>query len=149
MKLARNQRCPLPGHGYRCPCPRQGEKKKVLGSKWVMVRPGVYRIDDPHHPRGFRERRSKSELKKLTLKKVEEQGGLCCVCNEPFLDMEEVTTEHLDSRGMGGSKHDEHPDNIGASHGKCNAEKGSRPLSAAIAVRNGSNSINEIRESND
>lgn len=129
MKLARNQRCPIPGHGWNCACRQELQRKKPLGSKWVQIRTGVYRIEDLHHPRGFRERRSKSELKKLTAKKVEEQKGLCCVCDEPFLDASEITTEHLDSRGMGGSKHDDHPDNIGASHGRCNVVKGSRPIS--------------------
>lgn len=129
MKLGRKERCPIPGHGYHCACSRQGGKeKKALSSKWVQVRPGVFRIDDAHNPHGFRERRSKSELKKLTLRKVAEQQGLCCVCNEPFIDMDEVTTEHLNSRGAGGAKRDDHPDNIGASHGSCNSRKGSRSL---------------------
>ncbi|HEY1462532.1 MAG TPA: hypothetical protein VGF44_03850 [Terriglobales bacterium] len=128
MILRANERCPLPGHGFSCKCPRVGKKEKLLGSKWKQIATGLYRIDDPHHPRGYRERRSPAKLRELTMQKVKEQGGLCCVCDQPFEDITEISTEHKDSKGNGGCYHDDHPDNIGASHKTCNSEKGSRSL---------------------
>lgn len=129
MKLSKSQRCPIHPRERWCVCRGENrERKSALSSKWVQIRPGISRIEDPHHPRGFRERRSRAELTKLTRKKVEEQGNLCVGCDEPFTDMSQVTTEHLDSRGMGGSWRDDHPSNIAASHSWCNSEKGSMSI---------------------
>lgn len=38
---------------------------------------GVQQIDDPHHPRGFRELRSNAEMRKLLTRKIVTQNRRC------------------------------------------------------------------------
>jgi hypothetical protein len=40
---------------------------------------GIRRIDDPHHPRGYREIRSNAEMRKLLDKKIVTQNGECAI----------------------------------------------------------------------
>lgn len=87
---------------------------------------GVTRVEDSHHPRGYRELRSPAALRDLTLRKVSEQGGKCYVCGEEFKEVGEITTEHIEPRGMGAAWRDDHESNIAASHFLCNREKGSQ-----------------------
>lgn len=126
MRLGRRDRCPL-HHRFDC-CGRAAKKKSPIKSTWVKIGPGTFKIDDPHHPRGYRVRRSKSAMKKLVIEKVGEQENLCCDCGKPFTDMAEVTPEHLTPRGIGAAWRDDHEDNIGAAHSWCNVEKGSRRI---------------------
>jgi hypothetical protein len=60
MKLRRNEFCPI--HRSLSCCGREAIQK---GRR--VRRLGVQRIDDPHHPRGYRELRSKSEMRKCAL----------------------------------------------------------------------------------
>jgi hypothetical protein len=41
----------------------------------------IRRIEDPHHPRGYRELRSNAEMRKLLDKKIVAQKGRCPLCN--------------------------------------------------------------------
>jgi hypothetical protein len=50
------------------------------------LRLGVQRVEDPQHPRGYRELRSSSEMRKLVNRKIVEQSGKCPVCHEAFSD---------------------------------------------------------------
>lgn len=83
-------------------------------------------IPDETVPRGYRELRSNSAMKRLLVKKVKDQHGLCGICHQEFLDISEVVPDHIEPRGMGAGRRDDHPENIQAAHSSCNLEKGSR-----------------------
>ncbi len=118
MKLRRHDYCPL--HKSLFCCGR--EQKRKLRRYSV----GVQRIEDPHHPRGYRERRSPAEMKKLLNRKIVEQGMKCGICGETFTDCNDIVPDHIDPKGMRSARRDDHPDNIQAAHRRCNLEKGSR-----------------------
>lgn len=120
MRLRRNERCPI-HRSYFC-CGR--EQAKAKRRIWAPVQ----RIEDSHHPRGYREIRSPAEMKKLLKRKIVEQKNLCGICGEPFTDIHDVVPDHRRSKGMGSARRDDHPDNIQAAHRKCNLEKGSKSL---------------------
>ena len=67
MKLRRNQYCPI--HRSLSCCGREPVQK---GTR--IRRLGVQRIEDPHHSRGYRELRSKAEMRKLLNRKIVEQN---------------------------------------------------------------------------
>jgi hypothetical protein len=117
MKLRPNESCPI--HRSRSCCGRE----PVVRTR--VLHPGVRRIEDPHHPRGYRELRSPAEMRKLLKRKIVEQDGICAICREEFTDYNDVVPDHRDPKGMGGAWRDDHPDNIQAVHYWCNGEKGS------------------------
>ena len=82
MKLRKNEYCPI--HHSRSCCGREQAQKER------RFRPGVRRLEDPHHPRGYRELRSSSEMRKLLNRKIIEQGGKCAVCHEAFSDYSDI-----------------------------------------------------------
>ena len=118
MKLRRNEYCPI--HRSLFCCGREPSKKER------RLRLGVQRIEDPHHRRGYRELRSPAEMRKLLNRKVVDQGTRCGICHEPFTDCSEIVPDHIEPRGMGAARRDDHPDNIQAVHRRCNLQKGSR-----------------------
>jgi hypothetical protein len=89
------------------------------------VQVGVRRIEDPHHPRGYRELRSPAEMRKLLNRKIVEQDRICAICHFEFTDYNDVVPDHQNPKGMGGAWHDDHPSNVRAVHWWCNSEKGS------------------------
>jgi hypothetical protein len=66
----------------------------AAGEIWWPVRSsselGAQRIEDPHHPRGYRELRSPAEMRKLMNQKIVEQNGVCPICNEEFKEYADV-----------------------------------------------------------
>ena len=80
---------------------------------------GVQRIEDPHHPRGYRELRSPAEMRKLLNRKIVEQEGKCAICHTAFTDYNEIVPDHIEPKGMGGAWRDDHPENIQAVHRRC------------------------------
>jgi hypothetical protein len=117
MKLRRNEFCPI--HRSLFCCGREQARKER------RFQLGVQRIDDEHHPRGYRELRSPAEMRKLLNRKIAEQEGECAVCHREFADYSDVVPDHRQPKGMGGARRDDHPDNIQAVHWWCNSEKGS------------------------
>jgi hypothetical protein len=118
MRLRRNQLCPIHHSQFCCgreTVPRERRQRQL----------GVCRIDDPYHPRGYREIRSNAEMRKLMDKKIVTQGGECRICHEKFTDYSDIVPDHIHPRGMGGAWRDDHPENIQAVHWWCNGEKGS------------------------
>jgi hypothetical protein len=118
MKLRRNEYCPIHRSLSCCgrePIPKARKTRQL----------GVQRIEDPHHPRGYRELRSNAEMRKLLKRKIVEQGRECAVCHVQFTNYNDIVPDHINPRGMGGSWRDDHPDNIQAVHWMCNGEKGS------------------------
>ncbi len=122
MKLRSKERCPI--HKSVVCCGSERIKKMRLRNF-----AGVQRIEDPHHPRGYREIRSAAKMKKLLTRKIVEQDMKCGICGEPFTDCNDIVPDHIRSKGMGSSRRDDHPDNIQAAHRRCNFEKGSKRLS--------------------
>jgi hypothetical protein len=118
MKLRRNEFCPI--HRSRFCCGREPIQRAPR-----KVRPGVQRVEDPHHPRGYRELRSPAEMRKLMNQKIVEQNGICPICNEEFTNYADVVPDHRNPKGMGGAFRDDHSSNIQATHFWCNEEKGS------------------------
>ncbi len=118
MRLRRNERCPI-HNSFFC-CGREQKKRS-------FVLP-VQRVDDPHHPRGYRELRSPAEMRKLLARKVIEQGTKCGICKRRFIDCNDVVPDHISPKGIGSAWRDDHPDNIQAAHRRCNLEKGSKRL---------------------
>lgn len=118
VRLRRDQYCPV--HRSVLCCGRESNQKPRR-----TIRPGIQRVDDPHHPRGYRELRSPAEMRKLLDHKIVEQGRECPLCHELFTDYRDVVPDHKNPKGMGGSWRDDHPDNIQATHWWCNSEKGS------------------------
>ena len=118
MKLRSKEFCPI--HRSLSCCGRETIQK---GSR--VRRLGVQRIEDPHHPRGYRELRSKAEMRKLLNRKIVEQNRQCAICEVAFTSYGDIVPDHIDPRGMGGPRRDDHPENIQAVHFWCNGEKGS------------------------
>jgi len=74
MKLHRNESCPIHRSLVCCGCePVQ---------RVHILRLGVQRIEDPHHPRGYRELRSAAEMRKLLNRKIVEQNRICAMVAE-------------------------------------------------------------------
>ena len=75
MRLRRNQLCPIHRSHFCCgreAIPREKRQRQM----------GVRRIEDPHHPRGYRELRSNGEMRKLLDRKIVAQNGICALCKE-------------------------------------------------------------------
>jgi 5-methylcytosine-specific restriction endonuclease McrA len=118
MKLRRNEFCPI--HRSLFCCGREQARKER------RFHLGVQRIEDPHHSRGYRELRSPAEMRKLLNRKISEQERKCAICKAAFTDCTESVPDHIEPKGMGGTRRNDHPDNVQAVHGRCNLEKGSR-----------------------
>ncbi len=127
MKLRKDERCPI--HGRRDCCGRKEEQRTPEQTKgWTRIGPGVYKIADEHHPRGYRIRRSKAAMRNFLLIQVRRQKGLCFWCQKEFIDITEIVPDHREPRGAGGAWRDDHEDNIVAAHSSCNMEKGSKRI---------------------
>ena len=88
MRLRRNQLCPI--HRSLVCCGREAIPK-VRRVRQI----GVRRIDDPQHPRGYREIRSNAEMRKLMDRKIAAQNGTCALCNERFTDYCDIVPDHI------------------------------------------------------
>jgi hypothetical protein len=117
MRLRRNQLCPL-HRSFSCcgreAIPREKRKRQM----------GVRRIEDPNHPRGYRELRSNGEMRKLLDRKIVAQSGKCDLCNRQFTDYGDVVPDHINPRGMGGAWRDDHPETFKPFTGGATGEKG-------------------------
>jgi hypothetical protein len=83
MKLRRNEFCPI--HRSLSCCGREPVQKTRRVKQF-----GVQRIDDPNHPRGYRELRSNREMRRLMNRKIAEQRGKCGICEEAFTGMDMI-----------------------------------------------------------
>lgn len=123
-RLAKSEICPI--HRSRFCCGR--EKKALAFTRGVTKRGPVTRVEDPHHPRGYRELCTPAELNRRLKIKLKEQNSICGICNFPIEDFRDCVPDHREPKGMGGAFRDDHIDNIQAAHRACNNEKGSRRL---------------------
>jgi hypothetical protein len=85
MRLRRNEFCPI--HQSLFCCGRETQQKEQTPRR---LRMGVQRIDDPHHPRGYRELRSPAEMRRLLNRKIRQQGGICAICHEALTDYNDI-----------------------------------------------------------
>ena len=115
MPLRRKELCPIHRSLYCC-------GREALPKVRNLRTSGIERIDDPHHPRGYRELRSNAEVQKLLNRKVAEQNRRCPLCDTLFTGYNDIVPDHIDPKGMGGAWRDDHPDNIQAVHWWCNGE---------------------------
>jgi hypothetical protein len=69
----------------------------------TVIRIGVRRLEDPHHPRGYRELLSPAEMRKLLNRKIAEQDRKCAICHEEFTDYNDIVPDHRDPKGNGRS----------------------------------------------
>ena len=72
----------------------------------------------------------RAEYNRRVVEMAERQGWLCAICGE-YMHGGNVSFEHQDGRGMGGSLRDDRIEKNGkiynaATHAICNAKKGSR-----------------------
>ena len=86
MRLRRNEYCPI--HKSNSCCGREQTPHAR------RLQPGIRRIEDPHHPRGYRELRSPAEMRKLLNRKIVEQDRKCAICHEEFTDYNDVVPDH-------------------------------------------------------
>jgi len=91
MRLRSNEFCPI--HKSLSCCGREFIPRPK------SIRLGVQRVEDPHHPRGYRELRSPAEMRKLLNRKIREQGGICAICHEDFTDYNDVVPDHKNPKG--------------------------------------------------
>ena len=87
-----------PNSRSRFCCGREPVRKERL-----IVRIGVHRVADRHHPRECRELRSPAEMRKLLNRKIIEQDKKCAICREEFTDYNNVVPDHKDPKGYGRS----------------------------------------------
>jgi hypothetical protein len=87
MKLRKNEYCPIHRSLFCC-----GREKR---HKEHRLRFGVQRIEDSHHPRGYRELRSPAEMRRLLNRKIAEQGGRCAICHKEFAEYSSTATSSL------------------------------------------------------
>lgn len=126
-KLPRSAVCPIHRSRYCC-----GRENQALEFKKNPQRKGpVTRIPDEHHPRGYRELCTPAEMRRRLDIKLKQQKGLCGICGLPITDYREAVPDHIEPRGMGGARRDDHTDNIQATHRLCNLEKGSKRTGVA------------------
>ena len=125
MKLKRNERCPIHGGFYCCGRAASLRNFPTGPRKYTSFEPGVHCIPDEHHPRGYREIRNKSAMRRLLNRKIAEQEKICALCNKEFTEYEDIVPDHREPRGMGAARRDDHPENIQAAHNLCNLQKGS------------------------
>jgi hypothetical protein len=86
MKVRRNELCPIQRSLFCCGREQSRRERRL--------RLGVQRIEDPHHPRGYRELRSPAEMRKLLNRKIVEQGGRCAICHKEFAEYSDIIPDH-------------------------------------------------------
>jgi len=129
MILSPSERCPI-HRNWTCSCHRVRTYKRTNHPKWETVRIGVRRIRDEFadHPDGYRYKLSNAEMRKVLLKKIEEQHGRCGLCETSFATLTGIVPDHIKPKGMNSARADDRAENIQAAHLGCNFAKGSKRL---------------------
>lgn len=129
VKLRPNQMCPI-HRRFDC-CGRDADNappwRKKRPSSRYKERPGVRVVEDQFHPRGFRLILSPAELRKHKHKLLADPvNHFCCYCKKSLTDFREIELCHIESKGMGSARRDDHPGNLTLGHTVCNRVNGSR-----------------------
>jgi RNA-directed DNA polymerase len=59
----------------------------------------------------------------IIVQRYDRQGGICPLCNEPIISLDEANLDHILPKSRGGSNDRE---NLQLVHRKCNTRKGNR-----------------------
>jgi len=123
--LRKGEMCPIHRSFWCCGRIQPFDKKKA---KRCYVGPGVRRITDEFHPRGYRELCSNAELRRRKHVLMSRGELTCFYCGKDLRDCEysEVELCHIEPKGMNGARHDSHMDNLALGHAACNRINGSR-----------------------
>jgi 5-methylcytosine-specific restriction endonuclease McrA len=125
-RLRQNQFCPLHRSFYCCGRKSRAELKPKQARKQFLN--GVTVIEDQFHPRGFRERCSQAELSRRKDKMLKAGQTTCFYCQKEFELYSEIVVAHIEPKGMGGARHDDHESNLTLSCKNCNLQNGSKRL---------------------
>ena len=142
MKLRSNERCPIHPNTRSCVC-RGTQERKKRSSTWEIVSLGVRRTKDSSVPGGFRYELSPALKRRILFQRIREQENVCALfeksddqgrvispdCPGEFTDLANVTLDHIEPRGMNGSRYDDgrNGENLWAVHHfPCNQVKLSR-----------------------
>jgi hypothetical protein len=120
--LRKGEMCPLHRSFYCCGREKASISATVAGRQSLH---GVRLVADQFHPRGYREICSPPELKRRKLKLLAKSQE-CFYCHKHFDDFRDIDLCHIEPKGMGGARHDDHMDNLALGHHSCNLENGSR-----------------------
>lgn len=126
--LRNGEMCPLHKSFWCCGRVRPAEKRKKGGSKPFPLT-GTRKIEDQFHPRGYREICSPSELRRRKHALMANPDLLVCFyCHGDLRKAEygEIALCHVEPKGMGGARHDDHIGNLVLGHHSCNLENGSK-----------------------
>jgi hypothetical protein len=117
MKMRRNEYSPIHRSLFCC-------GREPIPKRCKTVLPGVQRVEDPHHPRGYRKLRSPAEMRKLLNRKIVEQNKMCALCHIEFMDCTDIVPDRRNPNGWEAHGATTTPDNIQATRWWCNEEKG-------------------------
>ena len=122
--LRKGEMCPLHRSFFCCGRVQVMPRSK----KRVYSGAGVRRIEDEFHPRGYRELCSAAELRRRKHRLMSEKELICFYCHGDLRKAEysEIDLCHLEPKGMGGARHDDHMDNLALGHHSCNLANGSK-----------------------
>lgn len=123
-RLRRGEMCHL-HHSYFC-CGRQQPFARKNFPVRKLQTPGVRIVEDVHHPRGYREICSLPEKRHRKMKLLASGLRECFYCHEELTDFRDIELAHLEPKGMGGARRDDHMDNLTLAHRSCNRENGSK-----------------------
>jgi 5-methylcytosine-specific restriction endonuclease McrA len=118
--LPKNAKCPIHGGLYCC-----GRSRPTADP---YIRHGVKKLDDGREictPSELRRRKS------ILLKR----DPVCAACGKVFDDYRDVELAHIESKGLGGGKHDDRWENLVLMHRDENREQGSRSLNDYLRWR--------------
>ena len=125
--LRKGEMCPIHKSWYCCGRAKPIETRAKKERKYAGA--GVRIIVDEHHARGYREICSASELRRRKHALMAEPKFLICFyCNRDLreLEYEDIDLCHLESKGLGGARRDDHKTNLVLGCHSCNVENGSR-----------------------
>jgi 5-methylcytosine-specific restriction endonuclease McrA len=98
----------------------------MMGLSLMIIREnGVLTYRDGREVCDLKTRAGRREYDLRKAKMYERDGGTCCICGEHIYHGSDVTFEHQDKRGMGGSRRDDRIENNGVAHSWCNMKLGS------------------------
>jgi len=89
---------------------------------------GVTVVEDPHHPRGFRELCSPAELKRRKDNMIRAGQTTCFYGGEQFENYNDIVVAHKEPKGMDGARRDDHISNLTLSCSRHNLENGSKRI---------------------
>lgn len=130
-RLTSRQWCPLHRSFFCCGREQKNRERQKKRQSRFQPTHGVRIVVDSFHPRGYREICSRAELKRRKHKMLASGIRACFYCEKDFEDYRQIVVAHKEPKGMGGARHDDHPDNLTLAHKSCNLENGSRRPEAA------------------